>query len=102
MGLQSCMAGTGDDIHLLLAGQVDELDGVAGDTDGEVCVLLLLGVLHSVDELLLAEDIDVQVVCALVEVAVHDLHQILNALALAVAQSVGVDRVLEMPSRAQW
>lgn len=50
-----------------------------------------LGVLHSVDELLLAEDIDVQVVCALVEVAVHDLHQILNALALAVAQSVGVD-----------
>ena len=37
MGLQSCMAGTGDDIHLLLAGQVDELDGVAGDTDG--CLL---------------------------------------------------------------
>ena len=51
----------------------------------------LLGVLHSVDELLLAEDVDVQVVCALVEVAVHDLHQILNALALAVAQSIGVD-----------
>ena len=59
------MAGAGDNVHLLLAGQVDELDGVAGDTDGEVCVLLLLGVLHSVDELLLAEDIDVQVVCAL-------------------------------------
>ena len=91
MGLQSCMAGTGDDVHLLLAGQVDEFDGVAGDTDGEVCVLLLLGVLHRVDELLLAEDVDVQVVCALVEVAVHDLHQILNALALAVAQSIGVD-----------
>ena len=41
---------------------------------------------NTVDELLLAEDIDVQVVRALVEVAVHDLHQILNALALAMAQ----------------
>ena len=85
------MAGTGDDVHLLLTGQVDELDRVAGDTDGEVCVLFLLGMLHGVDQLLLAKDVDVQVVGTLIEVAVHDLHQILDALALAVTQCIGVD-----------
>ena len=75
------MAGTGDDVQLLFLGQVDELNGVTGNTDGEVGVLLLLGVLHSVDQLLGAKDVDVQVVGALVKVAV---------------------RVLEMPSSAQW
>ena len=51
------MAGAGDDVHLLLAGQVDELDRVAGDADGEVGVLFLFRVLHGVQQLLLAEDV---------------------------------------------
>ena len=85
------MAGTSNNVHLLFAGQVNELDGIAGNTDGEVGVLFLLRVLHGVDQLFSAKDVDVQVVGALVKVAVHNLDQVLNALALAVAQSVGVD-----------
>ena len=49
------MAGTGDDVQLLFLGQVDELNGITGNTDGEVGVLFLLRVLHSVDQLLGAE-----------------------------------------------
>src|SRR5699024_8943875 len=90
-GSQAAMAGAADDVQLLLAGQVDELDRVAGHTDGEVGVLFLLGVLHGVDQLFLAKDIHVQMVRALAEVAVHDLDQVLDPLALAVAQRVGVD-----------
>ena len=85
------MAGTCDNVELLLLGQVDELDRVAGDTDGEVGVLLLLGVLHGVQQLFHAKDVDVQVVGTLVKVAVHDLHQVGDALVLAVAQRIGVD-----------
>ena len=85
------MAGTGDHVHLLLAGQVDELDRIAGDADGEVGVFFLFGVLHGIQQLLLAEHVHVQVVCTLIEVAVHHLHQVLLALLLAVAQSLGVD-----------
>ena len=47
--------------------------------------------LHGVQQLLLAKDVHVQVVCALIEVAVQHLHQILHALALAVTQCLGVD-----------
>ena len=85
------MAGTRNNIQLLLLGQVDELDRVAGDTDGEVGVLLLLGVLHGVQQLFHAKDIDVQVVGTLVKVAVHDLYEVGDALVLAVAQRIGVD-----------
>ena len=85
------MAGACQHVQLLLTGQVDELDGVAGNADGEVGVLFLLGVLHGVQQLLLAKDIHVQVVCALIEVAIQYLHQILHALVLAVTQCLGVD-----------
>ena len=85
------MAGACPHVQLLLAGQVDELDSVAGNADGEVGVLFLLRVLHGVQQLLLAKDIHVQVVCALIEVAIQYLHQILHALVLAVTQCLGVD-----------
>ena len=62
--LQCLVAGAGDDVQLLLTGQVDELHGVAGDADGEVLVFGLLGVLHGVDQHFLAEDVHIQVMCA--------------------------------------
>ena len=89
--LHRLVAGAGDDVQLLLTGQVDELDRIAGNTDREVGVLLLLGVFHGVDQLFGAKDVHVQMVRALVKVAVHDLDQILHTLLLAVAQGVGVD-----------
>ena len=60
--LQTLVSLTGDDVELLLTGQVDELNSVAGDADGEVLILLLLGMLHSVLELVHTEDIDVEMV----------------------------------------
>ena len=73
------MAGAGNHIELLLARQVDELHGISGDADGEVRVLGFFGVLHRVDELLCTEDIDVEMVSALSEVAVHHVDEIVRA-----------------------
>jgi hypothetical protein len=51
-----------DHVELLFAGQADEVDGVAGDPDGQFGVLL--GVLHGVLERRPAEDVDVHVEAA--------------------------------------
>ena len=59
------MAGSGDNIQLLLAGQVDEFNRITGYTDCEVCILLFLRMLHSIDQFLCAEYIHIQVMCAL-------------------------------------
>ena len=85
------VAGAGDNVQLLLTGEVDELDRVAGDADGEVGVLLLLRMLHGVDELLAAEDVDVQMVGGGLEVAVQQLHQVFDALIGGLAEGIGID-----------
>ena len=64
------MAGSGDYIHLLLSCQVDELNSVTGYTDCEVCVLLFLRMLHSVDQFLFTEYVYVQVMSTLIKVTV--------------------------------
>lgn len=74
------MGAAGDDVELLLTGQVDEFDGVARDADGEVRVFRLFGVLHAVDELVNAEDVDVQVMGALFEIAIHHAHERIHAV----------------------
>ncbi len=66
------MTGAVDDVELLLAGKVDEFDGIARDADGEVGILRLFGVFHCVYEFFGAEDIYVEVVCAFVKVSVKD------------------------------
>ena len=43
---------------------------------------------HAVDQLLGAEYVDVEVVCTLREVSVHDVDQLLSALLVIVAESV--------------
>ena len=91
--LHVVMAGTSDNVELLLTGKVDELDGVAGDADGEVSVLGLLGVLHSVLELLDTKDVDVEVVSAVGEVTVHHVDEVGHALVKVVAESGRVDRL---------
>ena len=58
-GSDARVARAGDYVELLLAGQVDEFHGVAGDADREVRVLLLFRMLHRVDELFAAEDVDI-------------------------------------------
>ena len=89
--LHVVVAGTSDNVELLLTGKVDELNSVAGDADGEVSVLGLLGMLHGVLELLDAKDVDVEVVSAVGEVAVHDVHEVGDALLVIVAKGRRVD-----------
>ena len=87
------MAGSRDNVKLLLAREVDELDCIAGHADGEVCILLLLGVLHGVNKLFLAEDVHVQVVSAALKVAIKDANQVRNPLLLGLSEGVGVYRL---------
>ena len=85
------VASSCDNVELLLSGKVDELNCITGYTDCEVCVLFLLGVLHSVDELLLTEYVYVEVVCTLIKVTVKYVNQVGYALFLVVTECVGVD-----------
>ena len=52
-----------EDVKLLLASQLDEVDGVAGDANGEVRVVLR--VLHRILKGVAVQDVDVGVVQAL-------------------------------------
>ena len=92
-GLEMIVAGTLDHVHLLFLGQVDELDRVTGNANGEVCVLGFFGVFHAVDQLLGAEHVDIQVVSALEEVGVHDLDEIFDSFLLGVSEGGRVDRL---------
>ena len=85
------MLGSCDNVKLLLACEVDELDRVARNTDCKVCVLGLFGMFHTILKLFNAENIYIKVVSALVKVAVEDMPEVINSLAVVVAESVGAD-----------
>ena len=59
---------------LLFLGQAVEVDGITGNTDGQIRILF--GMLGGIDEHIAVEDVDVDVLCALTEVAVDDLAEI--------------------------
>ena len=75
-------------IELLLSGQIDELDSVTGYTDREVRILRLLRMLHSIDELLLAEYVHVQMMSALVEVTIENIYQLVLSLLLVMTERI--------------
>ena len=91
--LQHAVAGAADDVVLLFLRQGEELDGVAGNADGEVRVFGLFGVRLRVEQLFHAEHVHVQVVCALGEVAVHHGHELLGAFLVAMAEGVRANRL---------
>mgnify|MGYP007103211092 CR=1 FL=1 len=74
--LHALMEGAGDDLVLLLPGQLVEVDRVAGHPDGELGVLLRVGL--GVQQGLLGEHVDVQMVAALFGVAVQQGDQVVN------------------------
>ena len=55
--LHLLVAGTSNNVHLLFAGQVNELDGIAGNTDGEVGIFRFLRVFHRVFQFFDSKDI---------------------------------------------
>lgn len=75
-------------IELLLSGQINELDSIAGYTDRKVRILRLLRMLHSINKLLLAEDVDIQMMSALIEVTVENIYELVLSLFLIVAKRI--------------
>ena len=53
--LHSVVAGSGNNIQLLLSCQIDKLNCITGNTDSEVCILLFFRMLHSIDKFLFTE-----------------------------------------------
>ena len=47
--------------------------------------------LHSVNELFCTEYIYIEVVCALIKVAVHNIYEVVNTLVIVVSESTRVD-----------
>ena len=79
-----------DDFELVLAAQLREVHGIARDADRKLRVFL--GVLHGVFEHLAVQHVDVQVVCALGEIAVEHRHEVLDTLSGRRAERFGHDR----------
>ena len=82
--------GSGDDIKLLFSGKGDELDGITGNTDREVSVFRLLRMLHGIEKLLFAEDVDVEMMCTLIKVAIENLDKVVDSLGVGVTKSVRI------------
>ena len=84
------MEGTADDLTLLLAGELVEVDSVARNADGQVGVIL--GVLIRLHQRLAVEHVDVDVVRTLCKVAVQNVDEVIDALGrmLTIAKEHGV------------
>ena len=87
------MAGSGNNIQLLLSCQIDKFNSITGNTDSEVCILLFFRMLHSIDQFLFAKYIYVQVMCTLVEISVQYMYQIICTLFIT---------QISAPPAAQW
>ena len=82
--------GSGDDIKLLFSGKRDELDGITGNTDREVGVFRLLRMIHGIEKLLFAEDVDVEMMCTLIKVAIENLDKVVDSFGVGVTKSVRI------------
>ena len=70
------MAGSCDDIKLLLSCQVDKLNRITGNTDREVCVLRLLRMFHRVLQLIKTEYIHVEMMRTLIKISVENMDKV--------------------------
>ena len=70
--------GTGDDLVLLLLGELDEVHRIAGDADGQLRIALRM--LLRVQQGFLGEHIHIQVVAALLYVAVQQGDEVINLI----------------------
>ena len=89
--LHSVVAGSGNNIQLLLSCQIDKLNCITGNTDSEVCILLFFRMLHSIDQFLFAKYIYVQVMCTLVEISVQYMYQIICTLFITMSKSFRIN-----------
>ena len=75
--LHALVEGAGDNFQLVFARKFHEVHGVAADADGELRIFL--GVHHGVFQHFAVEDVHVEVVCSLGEVAVNHGDEVLHA-----------------------
>ena len=73
--LDFVVEGTGDYLVLLFLGELDEVNGVAADSDGKLGILF--GMCLCVKEGLTGENVDVQVVSALFNIAVKEGNKVI-------------------------
>ena len=85
------MTGSGDNVHLLFPGQINELNRVSGHADREIGVFRLFWMLHSINQLLGAKYVNVQMMRSLAEVSVQHAYQIVRALLIAVPKRARAD-----------
>ena len=89
MGSELIVEGAADDVQLLFAGQFDEVDGVAGNADGQLGILF--GMIHGVQQRFAVEDVHVHVVAFLGGVGVQQGDQVGLAVLLGLAQGLRHD-----------
>ena len=75
------MEGSGDNVVLLLLGELDEVYGIAGNPDCELRIVL--GMLLSIEKCLTVEDIDVEVMTALYGITVEEAYKIIYLLCIS-------------------
>ena len=78
---------TADNVHLLLTGQLDKVNGIAGNTDGQLRILF--GMIHRIQQNITVQHIHVDVMAAFHKVAVQKLSQIALTGFLLTSQCAG-------------
>ena len=85
------MAGSCDNVKLLLSSQVDEFYSITGYTNRKVCILFFFRMLHCIDQFFFAKHIDIQVMCSLIKVTIHYLNKVLHALFMCISKCSRID-----------
>ena len=85
------MAGSCDDVKLLLSCQINKFNSITGNADREVCVLRLLRMFHRVLQLIKTEYIHVEVMRALVKISVENMDKVVLSLILRMSECAWSD-----------
>ena len=85
------MAGSGNNIQLLLSCKVDEFNGISGYTDCEVCILFFFRMFHSINQFFFTEYVNIEVMSTLIKVSVKHTNKVLCTFFFCMSQSIMFD-----------
>ena len=83
------MEGATDNLILLLARELVEVNGIARYTNGQIGVQF--GIFHCVNQFLTIENVDIDVMCVAVKIATEDVNKIFDALLVRFSKRLGND-----------
>ena len=84
------MAGSGNNIQLLLSCQIDKFNSITGNTDGKILILLFFRMLHCIDQFLCAKYVYIQVMGILCKISVQNLNQVILALLILMSKCIRI------------